>query len=50
MARFLALNMTEGDGVHFNERGGAYVGDRVVDALGRAFARWVGEHPHAGCE
>jgi hypothetical protein len=50
MARFLALHMTEGDGVHFNERGGAYVGDRVVDALGRAFTRWVGEHPRAGCD
>jgi lysophospholipase L1-like esterase len=50
MARFLDLGMTQGDGVHFNAAGGAYVGDRVVDALARAFAEWARAHPRAGCE
>jgi hypothetical protein len=50
MARFLGLGMTQGDGVHFNAAGGAYVGDRVVDALARAFAVWAQAHPRAGCE
>ncbi|HEY8039055.1 MAG TPA: GDSL-type esterase/lipase family protein, partial [Polyangiaceae bacterium] len=50
MAKFLSMGLTQGDGVHFNARGGAFVGDRVVDALGRAFARWAEAHPKAGCD
>jgi hypothetical protein len=50
MARFLALGLTQGDGLHFDARGGAYVGARVVDALGRAFAAWAQQHPRAGCD
>ena len=50
MARFLRMNLTQGDGIHFNGRGGAFVADRLVDALGRAFARWAESHPRAGCE
>jgi lysophospholipase L1-like esterase len=50
MAKFLAMNLTQGDGIHFNARGGAFVADRLVDALGRAFARWAETHPRAGCE
>jgi hypothetical protein len=50
MAKFLALNLTQGDGVHFNQKGGAFVGDRLVAALGRAFGAWAKAHPQAGCE
>ncbi len=40
MSRFHDRHMDQGDGLHFNARGGAYVGQRVTDALGRAFAAW----------
>jgi hypothetical protein len=50
MAKFLALGLTQGDGIHFNAKGGAFVGDRVVDALARAFAKWAEAHPRAGCD
>jgi hypothetical protein len=50
MAKFLAMNLTQGDGVHFNKKGGEFVGDRVVDALARAFAKWAESHPRAGCD
>jgi hypothetical protein len=50
MQRFQMLKMTQGDGVHLNAKGGAYMGGRVVAALGRAFARWAEAHPRAGCE
>jgi len=50
MVRFEDRGMTQGDGIHFNEKGGAYVGQRVVDALARAFAAWAHDHPTAGCE
>jgi hypothetical protein len=50
MARFQQLSMGEEDGVHLTGRGGAFMGQRVVDALMRAFAKWAVEHPSAGCE
>jgi len=50
MARFAALGLTQGDGVHFNARGGAFAGQRVVGALGRAFGAWAERHPRAGCD
>jgi lysophospholipase L1-like esterase len=50
MARFEERGMTQGDGIHFNEKGGAYVGQRVVGALGRAFAAWIPDHARVGCE
>jgi hypothetical protein len=50
MARFEDRGMTNGDGLHFNEKGGAYVGQRVAEALARAFAAWAHDHPRAGCE
>jgi hypothetical protein len=40
MAQFHALHLDQGDGLHFNAKGGAYVGGRVVDALARSFAAW----------
>jgi hypothetical protein len=50
MAKFLKMDLTQGDGVHFNKRGGAFVADRLVAALGRAFDAWAKAHPQAGCE
>jgi len=50
MAKFLGMNLTQGDGIHFNARGGAFVADRLVAALGRAFAAWAAKHPRAGCD
>jgi hypothetical protein len=49
MSRFASLGLTQGDGVHFNAKGGAFVGDRVVDALARAFVKWADANPRAGC-
>jgi hypothetical protein len=40
MSRFHALHLDQGDGLHFNAKGGAYVGQRVADALARSFAVW----------
>ncbi len=40
MVRFQDHHMTQGDGLHFNGKGGAYVGQRIADALGRAFDAW----------
>src|SRR5262249_15077611 len=37
MARFQREKMTVGDWIHFNEKGGAYMGDRVVRAIWTAF-------------
>jgi hypothetical protein len=50
MAKFLDLGLTQGDGIHFNDKGGAFVADRLVAALSRAYAAWAEKHPTAGCE
>jgi lysophospholipase L1-like esterase len=50
MAKFLAMGLTQGDGIHFNSKGGAFVGDRLVQALRRAFLAWADAHPRAGCD
>lgn len=50
MAKFLGMGLTQGDGVHFNGKGGAFVADRLVASLGRAFAKWAESHPRAGCD
>jgi hypothetical protein len=50
MAKFLGMGLTQGDGIHFNAKGGAFVGDRLVTSLGRAFATWAEKHPRAGCD
>ncbi len=49
MARFVAEGMAFGDAVHFNERGGTFVGDRLADALLAGFADYLAAHPDAGC-
>jgi hypothetical protein len=51
LTRLNGLKRTQGDGLHLNARGGAYVGQRVVDALSREFARWESARAaDAGCE
>ncbi len=50
MAKFLGMGLTQGDGIHFNGKGGAFVADRLVSSLGRAFAKWAEKHPRAGCD
>jgi len=50
MSRFEREGMTIKDGVHFSAKGGAYMGDRVVDAIARGFDAYLREHPDAGCE
>jgi hypothetical protein len=49
MARFYALRLAMSDGIHFNERGGAWVGDRLVALLLGGLRAYVAEHPDAGC-
>jgi hypothetical protein len=49
MQRFQKAGMTQGDYMHFNARGGAFMGDRVVYAIWRAFESWARAHPSAGC-
>jgi hypothetical protein len=41
--------MTEGDYVHLNAKGGAYMGRRVVWALWKGLAEYLAAHPEAGC-
>lgn len=38
------------DGVHFNEKGGAFMGERTIFALWRDMKEYAAEHPTAGCE
>ena len=49
MGRFNELGMA-GDWEHFNDRGGKYMGGRVVAALWSGLAAWLEKHPNAGCE
>jgi hypothetical protein len=48
MKKFSKLDMC-GDGLHFNAKGGAYMGDRVLYALWKAFMDWLAKNPRAGC-
>jgi hypothetical protein len=49
IAKFQDAGMTQGDYTHFNEKGGIYMGDRVVSAILTAFDRYAEAHPLAGC-
>jgi hypothetical protein len=44
MMRFQDRHMTQGDGKHFNGKGGAYVAQRITAALSRSFDQWE-THP-----
>jgi hypothetical protein len=50
MARFKVRGLALSDYAHFNEKGGAWVGDRLLQELWRDLARYVAAHPRAGCE
>ncbi len=50
MFRFEREGMTIKDGVHFSEKGGAYMGDRIVAVIARELDAWMREHPSASCE
>jgi hypothetical protein len=50
MVRFRARLWAGQDLVHFNEKGGFYMGDRIAFALWRGFKAWAEKHPTAGCE
>ena len=49
MASFYRRGMAMQDHVHFNEKGGMYVGQRLTYALWRALDAYVEQHPRAGC-
>ena len=49
MQRFFRNKLAMNDVVHFNEPGGAFMGRRVLYAVWRDFARWLAQHPEAGC-
>jgi hypothetical protein len=50
MVRFRANLMAGQDLVHFNEKGGFYMGNRIVSALWRGFGEHMAKHPRTGCE
>jgi lysophospholipase L1-like esterase len=49
MARFHQLGLSQEDHIHFNAKGGAWVGDRLLTALFRDFKAYLAEHKSAGC-
>ncbi|MCC6523040.1 MAG: hypothetical protein IT373_10300 [Polyangiaceae bacterium] len=50
MSRFKHRRLALSDFTHFNEPGGAWVGDHLLEALWRDLARYLALHPDAGCE
>lgn len=50
MMKFMRKSMALPDQIHFTESGGAWVGRRLEQALLAGFAKWLEEHPEAGCE
>jgi hypothetical protein len=48
MVKFQGKDLS-GDWVHFNDKGGAYMGGRVVYTLLKDFRRWAEKNPVAGC-
>ncbi len=50
MRRFVEEGLAFDDAVHFNENGGAFVGERLAEALLDGFAAYLAEHPEAGCD
>ncbi|NUO48440.1 MAG: hypothetical protein HOV80_06255, partial [Polyangiaceae bacterium] len=49
MRRFVDEGLAFGDAVHFNEQGGAFVGERLAEALLDGYAAYLEAHPEAGC-
>lgn len=50
IVKFRGQYMCGQDLVHFTEKGGFYMADRIVYALWRGFGEWAAKHPTAGCE
>ncbi|MCC6526273.1 MAG: hypothetical protein IT373_26740 [Polyangiaceae bacterium] len=50
MSRFRLRDLSIEDATHFNEKGGAWIADRLVYALWQGLARYLEAHPRAGCE
>jgi lysophospholipase L1-like esterase len=49
MRRFVEAKLAYDDAVHFTEAGGAFMGDRLVDALLASFDAYLAVRPDAGC-
>ena len=49
MARFKQRGFARSDYIHVNQRGGAWVADRLLHALWQDMARYLAAHPQAGC-
>ena len=49
IVRFKRHKMAWGDLIHFNDKGAAYMADRIVYAIWRDFMKWLEKHPQAGC-
>jgi len=50
IVRFRRHQMAWVDLIHLTEKGAAYMADRIDYALMHGFARWLEEHPDAGCD
>lgn len=51
MSTFVQNNMSAfGDGIHFSDLGGHFVGDRLQVSLLQGFSDYMTKHPEAGCE
>ncbi len=50
MARFRRRGLCRSDGEHFNQAGGAYVGNRLVYALLRGLQQYASTHGQVGCQ
>ncbi len=49
MSAFVRSGLAYADGVHFTERGGARMGDLLVEAIERGYSQHIATHPDAGC-
>jgi len=47
---FASHHLAWNDLVHLTESGGAFMGRRIVHVMWKSFARYLEEHPKAGCE
>ena len=50
MARLHLRGMVKNDYIHYTEKGGDYVGRRLLHAMWSAFDDYLAAHPRAGCD
>lgn len=50
MMKFIRKQMALPDQIHFSEKGGAWVSDRLTRAILQGFDAYLAKHPEAGCE